>query len=230
MDFAAGQTLLFDKPLGWTSFDVVSKVRRITGVKKVGHAGTLDPLATGLLIVCTGPHTKRIESLQGQEKEYEALLKLGAVTASYDAEQPEESPCDAAHIGPADIEALLPRFRGEIEQLPPRFSALKVGGKRAYEAARAGQEVELQPRNVQIYALELLPRELPPAHFALRVQCSKGTYIRSLAHDLGQALGVGAYLRGLIRTRIGDFRLEDAWQIEAFAAQFGKPKPGIASV
>ncbi|MDX2283127.1 MAG: tRNA pseudouridine(55) synthase TruB [Bacteroidia bacterium] len=217
-DFAGGQTLLFDKPSGWTSFDVVNKVRRLTRHKKVGHAGTLDPLATGLLILCTGKHTKRIEEIQAGEKEYELVFKLGAVTASYDAEFPETQICDASGVTQAAIEALLPQFTGEIQQVPPAFSAVKVGGKRAYAAARTGKPLELKARTVQVYAFGLLDRELPPAHAAARVRCSKGTYIRSLVHDLGQALGTGAYLTELRRTAIGPWRVEDAWSLDRFEA------------
>ena len=223
MDFQAGQTLLFDKPKGWTSFGVVKKVRYTVKVKKVGHAGTLDPLATGLLILCTGKATKTIDQIQGQEKEYEVIFKLGATTASYDAEQPEENLTDASHIDAEAVEQAMGPFRGEIEQVPPIFSAVKVGGKRAYQAARKGQEIELKSRRVQIQAFELISLpEVAPPRFAARVVCSKGTYIRSLVHDLGQALGVGAYLHELKRTRIGDYRLEDAWQLEDFVAEFGR--------
>jgi len=217
MDFLAGQTLLFDKPAGWSSFDVVRKVRNLIRIKKVGHAGTLDPLATGLLIVCTGRATKTIDSIQGQEKEYEALIRLGAITASYDAEQPEESVQDASHLDRSQIERALEAFRGEIEQVPPAYSAVKVKGKRAYQAARQGQAIALKSRRVQIYEFTLLDQEAEdPTCWRARIRCSKGTYIRSLAHDLGQALGVGAYLKELRRTRIGEHRVEDAWQIDQF--------------
>lgn len=226
MDFLAGEILLFDKPAGWTSFDVVNKVRGAIRVKKVGHAGTLDPLATGLLILCTGKATKQIESIQGQEKEYEVVFKLGATTASYDAECPEENLCDASHIREEGVAAALPPFTGEISQIPPIYSAVKVNGKRAYEAARKGETLELKARTVHIYTFELLPRpgHLPPEEpfFAARIRCSKGTYIRTLVHDLGQALGVGAYMTALVRTRIGAYSLADAWQIPAFTQAFGK--------
>ena len=223
MDFLAGQTLLFDKPQGWTSFDVVRKVRNLIRIKKVGHAGTLDPLATGLLIICTGRATKTIEAIQAQEKEYEALIRFGAITASYDAEQPEEQVQDVSHLDRATIEAALSAFRGEIEQVPPKYSAVKVKGKRAYQAARQGQDIQLKSRRVHIYAFDLLDQAPDdPTCWHARIRCSKGTYIRSLAHDLGQALGTGAYLKGLIRTRIGDYRLEDAWTIEGFQAALDK--------
>ena len=213
MDFQAGEVLLIDKPLGWTSFDVVKKVRNAIRIKKVGHAGTLDPLATGLLILCTGRATKTIDQIQGQEKEYEATIKFGATTASYDAELPEENVQDISHLDRATIEAALPTFRGEITQVPPAYSAVKIDGKRAYQEARKGREVKLKERRVQIYAFELLEAVAPPHTWRARIQCSKGTYIRSLAHDLGQALGTGAYLTGLVRTRIGEHQLSDAWQL-----------------
>lgn len=217
LDFIAGQTLLFDKPKGWTSFDVVKKVRNTIRIKKVGHAGTLDPLATGLLILCTGKHTKTIEQIQGQEKEYEVVFKLGATTASYDAEQPEENLMPADHLTAADLEAAMQAFRGSIEQVPPIFSAVKVDGQRAYKAARAGKEIRLRSRAVHVYAFELMDAPSPePTIWAARIRCSKGTYIRSLVHDLGQALGVGGYIQDLRRTRIGDYQVADAWQVEAF--------------
>lgn len=220
LDFAAGQTLLFDKPKGWTSFDVVRKVRNTIRIKKVGHAGTLDPLATGLLILCTGKHTKTIDQIQGQEKVYEVIFKLGAVTASYDAELPEENLLDASHIGAADIEAAMTHFRGEIDQIPPQYSAVKIDGQRAYKAARQGKRLELRSRQVHIYAFELLDQaDVPPQCWAAHIRCSKGTYIRSLVHDLGQKLGVGGYIQELRRTRIGAYQVEDAWQITDFVAQ-----------
>lgn len=222
-DFQSGTVLLFNKPLNWTSFDVVNKVRwllkRHLGVKKlkVGHAGTLDPRATGLLVVCTGQATKRLESLQADDKAYTATVKLGARTASYDAEQPEEDHRDTGHLTQAVLEAALEDFRGEIQQVPPVFSAVQVGGKRAYVAARAGEAVELRPRTVTIHELQLT-RFGSPSDFDLHVVCSKGTYIRSLAHDLGQALGVGGYLTALHRTRSGNFTVQNAWTLGDFEA------------
>lgn len=216
MDFLAGQTLLFDKPKGWSSFDVVKMIRSNIRIKKVGHAGTLDPLATGLLILCTGKHTKQIQGIQDAEKEYETIFKLGVTTASYDAEQAEENQQDASHITPADIEKALEQFRGDIKQIPPIFSAVKVDGKRAYKSARKGREVKLRERFVSVYEFELIDQGLEAPLFAARIRCSKGTYIRSLVHDLGQALGVGAYITELKRTRIGEHKLEDAWQIDDF--------------
>jgi tRNA pseudouridine55 synthase len=222
MDFLDGQTLLFDKPKGWTSFDVVRKVRNTIRIKKVGHAGTLDPLASGLLIVCTGKHTKTIEQIQGQEKEYIALVKFGATTASYDGEEPEENLQDASHLTEAEVEKAMQGFLGEIWQTPPIFSAVKVDGQRAYKAARAGREIKMRQRQVQLYELELLGRGEEAGTFSIRIRCSKGTYIRSLAHDLGKEVGVGAYLRELQRTRIGAYRVEDAWDVAEFAGEFGR--------
>ena len=218
MDFASGETLLFNKPKSWTSFDVVKKVRNLVRVKKVGHAGTLDPLATGLLILCTGKKTKTINDIQGQEKEYEVEFRLGATTPSYDAEFPPENITDCSHLNEAAVEAALVDFRGSVTQLPPQFSAVKVGGKRAYKAARAGQQIELKPRTIEVYAFELLEFRAPDWGRAL-IRCSKGTYIRSLVHDLGQALGVGGYILELKRTRIGTHLLENAWEINEFAEQ-----------
>ncbi|MCB0836473.1 MAG: tRNA pseudouridine(55) synthase TruB [Bacteroidetes bacterium] len=222
MDFAAGQTLLFNKPKGWTSFDLVKKVRNLVRIKKVGHAGTLDPLATGLLIICTGKHTKTINQIQDEEKEYEVIFKLGATTPSYDAEFPEENIQDASGVSRLDIETAIEGFLGEIEQVPPIFSAVKVDGKRAYKAAREGKSLELKSRKVHIYEYALLDGNWEPPIFAAKIRCSKGTYIRSLIHDLGQNLGVGAYIKELKRTRIGSYQLVNAWEIEEFAAQFTK--------
>ena len=211
-----------DKPLEWTSFDVVNKVRNLIGRKtKVGHAGTLDPLATGLLILCTGKKTKQIEAIQAGEKEYLATVRFGATTASYDAEEPEENPIDATHLSAAAVEDALSLFTGELQQRPPAFSAVKVKGKRAYALARQGQAPEVPPRTVHIHALELVSFA-SPRQVVLRVVCGKGTYIRSLAHDLGQHLGVGAYLGALRRTRIGTHLVEDALTPEAFAERLGR--------
>lgn len=219
MDFAAGEILLFDKPKTWTSFDVVKKIRGLVRVKKVGHAGTLDPLATGLLIICTGKKTKTIESLQGKDKEYIVEFRLGATTQSYDSEHPPENEVDASHVTRETVELVLPNFRGEILQYPPVFSAVKVNGRRAYKSARKGQDIKVNPRVVNVPEFELLGFEGPELVRA-RVVCSKGTYIRSLVHDVGQALKVGAYILELKRTRIGDFDLANAWEINEFASQF----------
>lgn len=218
MDFQAGEVLLFNKPREWTSFDVVKKVRGLTRAKKVGHAGTLDPLATGLLILCTGKKTKTINELQGQEKEYLVDFRLGATTPSYDAEFPPENITDASHITQEMVEQALENFRGDVTQLPPVFSAVKVGGKRAYKAARAGQEIELRPRTIQVHRFDIECYD-GPDHVVARIVCSKGTYIRSLVHDLGQALGVGGYILELQRTRIGEHLLENAWEIDVFAQE-----------
>ncbi len=213
MDFQAGQTLYFDKPFGLTSFQVVGRVRwqlcHALGVKKlkVGHAGTLDPLATGVLIVCTGRATKEIEKLQYQTKEYVATLRLGATTPSFDLEHPIDKTYPTEHITRQLVESTLKKFLGRIEQIPPQYSACKVDGKRAYDAARKGVEVELKPKVLQIDEIELLDYCMPD--ITIRVVCSKGTYIRALARDIGVALDSGAHLTALRRTRVGDVRVED---------------------
>lgn len=216
-DFLAGQMLLIDKPKTWTSFDVVNKIRYAIRIKKVGHAGTLDPLATGLLILCTGKFTKKLTDLQGLDKRYEVIFKLGATTASYDAEHPEENLTDASHIQAGDISDIMASLTGEIEQTPPVYSAVKVDGKRAYKSARKGKPVVIKSRQVTIHSFDEL-KMVGPDEYAANIHCSKGTYIRSLVHDLGQALGVGAYIRELRRTSIGDQRIEDAWVLEDFLA------------
>lgn len=222
MDFQEGQILYFDKPLRWTSFNLVAKVRWILcqrlGVKKlkVGHAGTLDPLATGVLIVCTGRATKRIDELQAGTKEYVATLQLGATTPCFDLEKPIDQTYPTAHITLELIEQVLPRFMGRIEQVPPAFSACKVDGHRAYKLARKGEEVELKPKILVIDELEILNFDAEQMQLQLRIVCSKGTYIRALARDIGQALQSGAHLIGLRRTRIGDIRVEQCMQIEDF--------------
>jgi len=210
--FEEGQVLLIDKPLEWTSFDVVRKIRYLVKVKKVGHAGTLDPLATGLLILCTGKFTKSINDYMAQEKEYTGSFTLGATTPTFDRESAPEDLKDISHITAASLQALLPRFTGEIQQVPPIHSAIKKDGKRVYKLARKGEEVILEPRRVVIREFEITGMELPEVRF--RVVCSTGTYIRSLANDVGAALGCGAYLSSLCRTRIGAFSLKDAMSIE----------------
>lgn len=214
LDYETGQVLLFDKPYEWTSFDLVRKVRGLIRIKKIGHAGTLDPLATGLMILCTGKFTKRINEFMGQEKEYIAEMTLGAVTPTYDLESAPESMKPIDDFSTDQLESVFDAFRGPILQVPPAHSAIKVGGKRVYELARAGKEVKLEPRPVTIHTLECLQR--PEDRITLRVVCSTGTYIRSLVHDIGQALGCGAYLSGLTRTRIGTQKLSEAWSVEAF--------------
>lgn len=228
-DFAAGETLLFDKPKGWSSFDLVKKVRNMIHFKKIGHAGTLDPLATGLMILCTGKHTKTIDTVQAKEKEYEAVIRLGATTQSYDSEHPEENITDVSHLTEAIIAAAMKDFEGEIQQVPPIFSAVQVDGKRAYALARKGKEVTLTPRSVHIYAYKIIDY-VSPAHFTVHIRCSKGTYIRSLAHDLGQKLGVGGYLLALKRTKIGNFDLKDAWTLEAFQEELAKAAPDKSTI
>jgi tRNA pseudouridine55 synthase len=205
--FEEGRMILVNKPLRWTSADVVKKIRNQVHAK-VGHAGTLDPLATGLLILCTGKFTKKINEYMLKEKEYTGTFTLGATTPSYDLETERENQKEFSHINSADLERASQRFTGEIIQVPPIYSAIKKNGQRSYDLARQGKAVELEGRKVTIYAFEMQVQQLPVVIF--RVVCSTGTYIRSLAHDVGQALGCGAYLSSLCRTRIGEYRLEDA--------------------
>ena len=220
MDFKEGEVVYFDKPLTWTSFAVVNKIRyhlcRKLGVKKlkVGHAGTLDPLATGVMILCTGKATKRIEELQAHTKEYVATLMLGATTPSYDLEKEIDATYPTEHITRELVEEVLKKFVGSIEQVPPAFSACMVDGKRAYDLARKGEEVQLKAKTLVIDEIELLECNLPV--IKIRVVCSKGTYIRALARDIGEALQSGAHLTGLVRTRVGEVRLEDCMQVDAF--------------
>jgi len=202
---------LINKPLGWTSFDVVKKVRNALRIKKVGHAGTLDPLATGLLIVCAGKKTKSIDTYQAQEKEYTGTFVLGKTTESFDLEKEVIDVADPSHLNLADVEKAVSSLTGDILQIPPMHSAIKVDGKRVYESARKGIEVKMNPRAVQVSVFEITRYELPEIDF--KIVCSKGTYIRSLARDLGEALGVGAYMSALTRTRIGEFKLEDAEEV-----------------
>ena len=221
-DFEEGEVLAFDKPLRWTSFDLVAKVRwnlcQKLGRKKlkVGHTGTLDPLATGVVILCTGKKTKLIESLQYDVKEYEATLQLGATTPSYDMEKPVDATYPTAHITRELIDRTIPLFVGEQWQTPPAFSAIQINGKRAYEFARKGEEVELKPRLLVIDEIEVLNFDETAMQLTIRVVCSKGTYIRALARDIGERLGSGAYLTALRRTRVGNIRVEDCYTIEQF--------------
>jgi tRNA pseudouridine55 synthase len=212
--YEEGQVLLINKPLEWTSFDAVRKVRNLIRIKKVGHAGTLDPLATGLLIICTGKFTKRINEYMAQEKEYTGHFTLGAVTPTYDLESAPEHFNPYQHITRAQLEETTLQFTGAILQIPPAHSAIKVAGKRVYELARQGKEVKLEPRPVTIKTFEITEVNLPVVGF--RVVCSTGTYIRSLANDFGAALGCGAYLSSLCRTRIGNFTLDEAQSVAAF--------------
>jgi tRNA pseudouridine55 synthase len=214
-DFVSGALLLVNKPKNWTSFDVVNKLRyaltRKVGKIKVGHAGTLDPLATGLLIICTGKMTKELDSFQAEAKEYIGTFKIGAVTATYDAETEELDVKDISAISESDIIGAAKLFEGQIEQFPPVYSAIKINGKKAYDMARSNQKVEMPSRSVAISLFEITAVNLPEVAF--KIQCSKGTYIRSLAHDLGQKIGVGAYLTSLVRTKSGDHKLADAFEL-----------------
>jgi tRNA pseudouridine55 synthase len=207
-----GKILLINKPYRWTSFDVVNKLRRIFGIKKIGHAGTLDPLATGLLIVCLGKMTKRIEEFMGQEKEYTGIMVIGQTTPSHDLETEVSIKKDITHITEQQIRDAATAFVGNISQVPPQHSAVLIGGKRAYSFARQGQEIELKPRQVEVSTFEITAINFPEVSF--RIICSKGTYIRSLVRDFGNALGVGAYMSTLCRTRIGSFKLEDSLTLE----------------
>ena len=221
-DYQTGQVLLIDKPLKWTSFQAVNKlrweIRQAFNIKKikVGHAGTLDPLATGLLVICTGKMTKQIHTFQGQEKEYTGTFVLGSTTPSFDLETEVDQTYETAHITEDLIQKTIPQFVGKIEQFPPVFSAIKKDGKRLYEFARAGEAVEIKSRQVEITEFEITSIEDLKLHF--RVVCSKGTYIRSLANDFGKALNSGAHLSALRRTRIGDFNVENGLNPEEFIA------------
>lgn len=232
-DYKEGQLILIDKPLEWTSFQAVNKVRWLIrqhfDIKKlkVGHAGTLDPLATGLLIICTGKFTKKIDTYQAQEKEYTGTFTLGATTPSYDLETEIDQSFDLSHLTSksaeeqaAKIREATKQFLGEIQQRPPVFSALKQEGKRLYEFARSGEEVEIPLRTVSISEFEITEIDLPKIHF--RVVCGKGTYIRSLAHDFGKALETGAHLSALRRTKIGEFSVDDAVSVEGFEAALSR--------
>lgn len=214
INFNEGNTLLIDKPLEWTSFDVVKKIRGLTRAKKVGHAGTLDPLATGLLIICTGKFTKKLEGFQGEDKVYTGTFKLGATTPSYDLESEEDSHSDISGLTIEQIHKAAKKLTGTIDQLPPIFSAIKINGERAYEKARKGETPDLKTRSVTISRFEITKIELPEVHF--EIECTKGTYIRSIARDLGELLGCGAYLTSLRRTRIGEFDVSEAQTIEQF--------------
>jgi tRNA pseudouridine55 synthase len=209
-----GQVILIDKPLNWTSFDVVKKLKYTLKAKKIGHAGTLDPLATGLLILCTGKKTKSIESYQAQLKEYTGTITLGATTPSYDLETDPEDFKDYDHITEEACKEVAKSFLGVIQQTPPIFSAVKKEGKRAYELARAGKEVKLKSKEIEILAFDITRFELPELDF--RISCSKGTYIRSIANDFGGKLKVGGYLSSLRRTKIGDFDVNDASDLAQF--------------
>ena len=217
MDFIGGEVLCIDKPLGWTSFDAVKRLRgalsRRLGLKKikVGHAGTLDPLATGVMIICTGKATKRIDELQAGIKEYIATIALGATTPSFDLETEIDATYPTEHITEELVRSVLDRFTGAIQQIPPAYSACKVDGHRAYKLARKGHEVELKPKTLVIDEMELL--SFSPTEITIRIVCSKGTYIRALARDIGQALGSGGHLTALRRTRVGAIRIDDCLSV-----------------
>lgn len=215
--FAEGKVILINKPLTWSSFSVVNKIRYLIKVKKVGHAGTLDPLATGLLIICTGKFTKKINEYMGMEKEYTGTITIGGTTPSYDLETPPENLQDTSHITQDQIIAATQPFIGNVLQMPPQFSAIKKNGKRLYESARLGIEVKVEPRPVTISEFSITKIEGAVIHF--KVVCGTGTYIRSLAKDFGESLGVGGYLSSLCRTRIGQFLNHDALTIEQFEKQ-----------
>ncbi len=227
-EYKEGQVLLIDKPLHWTSFQVVNKLRWVIkqhfGIKniKVGHAGTLDPLATGLLILCTGKFTKKIETYQAQHKEYTGTITLGATTPSYDLETEVDATFPTEHITEELIHQTTQQFVGEIDQKPPIFSAIKKEGKRLYELAREGKTTEIKSRKVTVSEFEITGIDFPNVHF--RVACSKGTYIRSLAYDFGIALNSGSHLSALRRTKIGDFSVDKAISVEAFLEDFGLQK------
>lgn len=218
MNFISGEIIGIDKPLGWTSFDAVKRIRgaiqRRMHVKKfkVGHAGTLDPLATGVLIICTGRATRRISALQEGMKEYVAEITLGATTPSFDLETKIDATYPYEHVTREIVESVLPRFTGHVMQVPPVFSAVKIDGKRAYSFARKGKDVELKAKSLEIREIEILNFESPV--LTLRILCSKGTYIRALARDLGEALDTGAHLTALRRTRVGDITIDNCWTID----------------
>ncbi|MEM6829671.1 MAG: tRNA pseudouridine(55) synthase TruB [Bacteroidota bacterium] len=213
-EYQEGKILLINKPLEWTSFDVVKKLRNVLRVKKIGHAGTLDPLATGLLVIGTGKFTKKLNELQGLDKCYEGIIEIGKTTPSYDLETPFDSNSDYNHLLESDFENARQKLSGPIEQIPPAHSAVKVGGERAYKRARQNKEVKLEPRSVTINEFEIDTHNLPEIHF--RICCTKGTYIRSMARDFGELLGVGAYLKKLVRTQVGTYSVNDAYDLDAF--------------
>ncbi len=217
-----GQVLLLDKPLYWTSFDVIGRLRKAFKIKKIGHAGTLDPLATGLLIVCTGKFTKRINEYMGMEKEYTGTITLGTTTPTFDLESKPENPLPFSQLSNEEIHSATAAFTGTILQVPPAHSAIKMGGKRVYELARSGQEVKMQPRQVTISTFEITGIRLPEVEF--KVICTTGTYIRSLANDYGATLGCGGHLSALCRTRIGSYLVSDAESPELIAGKVVLPE------
>lgn len=226
-DFLNGELLLIDKPIRWTSFDVVNKIRFMlkyrAGIEhvKVGHAGTLDPLATGLLLVCTGRYTKQIDTFLNLDKEYSGTMTLGATTPSFDLETEIDQNYDISHLNEEDIRSAACKFSGLIRQVPPAFSAIKIQGRRAYRFAREKEHVELAPKEINIYCFEITNVDLP--HIEFRVRCSKGTYIRALARDFGECLKSGAYLSSLRRTQIGDFHIDDAINLDQLEYLISQP-------
>ncbi len=223
-DFEQGKILLVDKPLTWTSFDVVNIIRKISRAK-IGHAGTLDPLATGLLILCTGGFTKKLGEFQGFDKVYEGSLKFGETTPSYDLETKPDHTFGTEHITEEMIYNEVQNFKGKVQQLPPAFSAIKKDGVPHYKKARKGEEVILEPRDIEIFDFQITKIEMPFVHF--HVHCSKGTYIRSLAHDFGKALFSGAHLTSLRRTKIAEYRIEDAWNLEELIQDIKKQRASV---
>lgn len=218
LDYLSGQVILIDKPANWTSFDVVAKVRRLIKVKKVGHAGTLDPLATGLLIVCTGKKTKEISNYQDQRKKYSGIITLGISSPSMDLATDITEKSLPENLTEEKIHEVRNKFLGKIEQVPPMFSAIKHEGKALYKLARKGKEVEREPRQVEIYSFDITKIDLPEIHF--EIACSKGTYIRVIANDFGNELGCGGILSLLRRTEIGDYNVDDAYEINEFSSMF----------
>jgi len=220
-DFEQGEILNIDKPVDWTSFDVVKKIRSHIKPAKVGHAGTLDPFATGVLLICTGKATRRVQELMELQKEYVATMEFGKATDTYDVTGKVLLEKDASGVTLEDVKRVCARFEGQVEQVPPMYSAVKVKGERLYKLARRGEEVSRKARKVYIYKLELLDFSNP--FLQLKIVCSKGTYIRALAHEMGEEIGTGAYLTELTRTRIGPYRIEDAYSISDFIKQLQTP-------
>lgn len=212
--FAEGQILLIDKPLTWTSFDVVNKLRYTLKIKKIGHAGTLDPLATGLLLIGTGKFTKKLNELQGLDKTYEGIFSLGKTTPSYDLETAFDSEVPYGHLAEKDLQDAVLKLTGNLDQVPPAHSAIRIKGERAYKQARQNIAVKLDPRKVIVHHFSITKVELPDVYF--KIECSKGTYIRSIARDFGEILGVGAHLKSLRRTKIGHFDVQDSETVEGF--------------
>lgn len=219
LNFQEGSFLLIHKPLGWTSFGVIAQLKKWTK-SKIGHAGTLDPLAEGLMICCTGKYTKKLNDYIGLDKKYKGIIRIGATTSTYDLESEPENFTSYKHITKDKVEEVTHHFRGSILQFPPVHSALKVDGKPMYALARKGEEIILKSRSVNIFAFEWEKIELPELHF--NIHCSSGTYIRSIAHDIGAALGVGGFLQSLQRTHIGEFSLEDAYTIDELSSKLGE--------